>query len=71
VGQQTGGTGNVKARLHRAFANAEFLQRFEHVRVCHISTSESDHCLVLAELRESLNGVRQRRPKQFRYENVW
>jgi hypothetical protein len=62
---------NVKARLDRALANADFLQRFEHVRVRHISTVESDHCLVLAELREKLVLGCRRGPKQFRYENVW
>jgi endonuclease/exonuclease/phosphatase family metal-dependent hydrolase len=64
------GQANVKARLDRALANEEFRQRYEHTSVRHISTTESDHCLVLAEFRESLNGVRLR-PKQFRYENVW
>jgi hypothetical protein len=64
------GQANVKARLDRAFANAGFLQRFEHARVRHIVTVESDHCMVLMEQRGNLNQVR-RGPKQFRYENVW
>jgi hypothetical protein len=34
------------------------LQRFEHVRVRHICTAESDHCMVLAELRENLRQSR-------------
>jgi hypothetical protein len=64
------GNANVKACLDRALANEEFLHRYEHTSVCHISTTESDHCLVLAEFKESLDGVWQRL-KQFKYENVW
>ncbi|XP_071685355.1 uncharacterized protein [Lolium perenne] len=63
------GQANVKSCLDRALENEEFLQRYEHISVRHISTTESDHCLVLAEFRKTLNGVRPR-PKQLRYENV-
>jgi endonuclease/exonuclease/phosphatase family metal-dependent hydrolase len=34
------GDSNVKARLDRAFANAEFLSHFEHTRVRHIVSTE-------------------------------
>jgi hypothetical protein len=65
------GLANVKARLDRALANEEFLQKFEHARVRHICTSESDHCMVLVELRGNLNNTWQGGTKQFWYENVW
>ena len=47
------GAANVKARLDRSLANAEFLQLFAFARVKHISSTESDHCYVLTELRQS------------------
>jgi hypothetical protein len=65
------GPSNVKARLDRGLANADFLQRFEHVRVRHICTAESDHCMVLVELRENLRQPQSGGAKQFRYVNVW
>ena len=65
------GDANVKARLDRGFANAEFMYRFEHTWVRHISFAESDHCLVLVEPRDQLNSQSRRQPKSFRYENVW
>jgi predicted RNA binding protein with dsRBD fold (UPF0201 family) len=68
---QQSGDQNVKARIDRAFANNAFMARFEHVRVRHIVSMESDHCFVLAELRENLADHRPRGAKLFRYENVW
>jgi hypothetical protein len=65
------GDQNIKARLDRAFANSAFLARFEHTRVRHIVSTESDHCFVLAELCENLNDRTPRGARQFRYENVW
>src|SRR5207244_88176 len=65
------GGANVKARLDRALANAEFLTRFEHSRVRHIVSTESDHCFVLVELREESTEQSYRGGKQFRYENMW
>jgi hypothetical protein len=65
------GDANVKARLDRAFANSSFLARFEHTRVRHVVSLESDHCFVVVELRERLSEQRFRGVKQFRYENVW
>ena len=60
---------NVKARLDRAFANEEFRQLFQHIRVRHLPSVESDHCFVVAEAMETLS-QRPRSKKQFRYENV-
>jgi hypothetical protein len=57
--------------LDRAFGNSKFLTRFEHTRVRHIVSTESDHCFVLVELREQLSEHRPRGAKPFRYENVW
>jgi hypothetical protein len=37
------------------FANSAFLALFEHTRVRYIASMESDHCFVLAELRERLS----------------
>ena len=50
---QAGGA-NVKARLDRAFANETFRQLFQHIRIRHIPSVESDHCFVIAEIKESL-----------------
>lgn len=52
---QQQGDNNVKARLDRGLASPEFLQRFEHTRVRHLSAIESDHCFVLVEICEHLN----------------
>ena len=41
------GEANVKSRLDRALANSELLAQFEHTRVRHIVSTESDHCLSL------------------------
>jgi hypothetical protein len=45
---------NVKARLDSALANPEFLQRFEHTHVRHLSSIESDHCFVVLQIHEHL-----------------
>ena len=60
----------MKARLDHAFANEEFRQQFQHIRVRHLSSVESDHCFVLAEIKETVSS-RSHAKKQFRYENVW
>ena len=44
------GEANVKARIDQAFANTDFLNYFEHARVRHISSIESDHCFVLVDM---------------------
>lgn len=54
------GDANVKARLDRAFANEEFRQRFEHIRVRHVCALESDHCFVVAEFRNHAFSQRSR-----------
>ncbi|KAM0866346.1 hypothetical protein ACQ4PT_042693 [Festuca glaucescens] len=65
------GESNVKARLDRAFGNAEFLNKFEYTSVRHIVTTESDHCFLSVNLREHMVEDRGRGARQFRYENVW
>ena len=65
------GDANVKARLDRAFANASFLDLFEFMSVKHISSTTSDHCYVLAELKVEQARAWPRAAKSFRYENVW
>lgn len=64
------GEANVNARLDRAFANEEFRQHFQHIRIRHLPSVESDHCFVVAEIKENMPNM-SRAKKQFRYENVW
>jgi hypothetical protein len=65
------GDANVKARLDRAFGNEAFLSKFENTKVRHVVTTESDHCVLLVELRSGMADRNGRSGKQFRYENVW
>lgn len=65
------GNMNVKARLDRAFLNQRFLDLFEFSSVKHISSVESDHCFVLAELKATMATGWSRAQRTFRYENVW
>ncbi|KAG2583695.1 hypothetical protein PVAP13_6KG193318 [Panicum virgatum] len=67
------GDRNVKVRLDRALGDDAFLASLGESEVHHIPLTESDHCGVLVEVRErvlvSRNG--RRKPKPFRYENMW
>ena len=65
------GDANVKARLDRALANPSFLSLFEFSSVKHISSTVSDHCYVLTEMRKSPVSSWPRSQRSFRYENVW
>lgn len=65
------GVVNVKAHLDRAFANEPFRQKYDHIRVCHVSAVESDHCFIIVELQEHVHAHGVCRPNQFWYENVW
>jgi hypothetical protein len=65
------GESNVKSRLDRAFGNEGLMAKFEHIKVRHIITTESDHCFVKVELRELMTDERSSGRRQFRYENVW
>ena len=65
------GDSNVKARLDRALANHEFMQLFEYTCVKHISSTASDHCYVVAELRRDQPNKWHVGHRPFRYENVW
>jgi hypothetical protein len=61
---------NIKVRLDRGFANAEFFNLFQSIRVWHIQTTESDHCCLLLDCRRG-GSARSRRKRAFRYENMW
>ena len=65
------GDANVKARLDRAFANEDFRQIFEYVKVRHICSVESDHCFVLTDFRHQAPSNGSHTSKPFRYENIW
>lgn len=65
------GDANLEARLDRAFGNMDLIHMFAQTRVRHISTTESDHCFVMVDLRECVADERTRGAKQFRYEDVW
>lgn len=65
------GNANVKARLDRALVNQSFLSLFEYSSVKHISSTASDHCYVLAELKSISANAWPRGQHSFRYENVW
>ena len=65
------GRANVKARLDRVLGNGDFLSLYAYTFVKHISSTASDHCYVLAELRTVQARGGQRGPRQFRYKNVW
>jgi hypothetical protein len=61
---------NIKVRLDRGFANAEFFNLFQSIRVWHIQTTVSDHCCLLLDCRRG-GSARSRRKHQFLYENMW
>lgn len=65
------GASNVKARLDRALANNEFMQLFEYTCVKHISSTASDHCYILAELRSNAPNRWPASRRPFRYANIW
>ena len=64
------GNANVKARLDRVLANQTFLSLFEYSSVRHISSTESDHCYVLTELKYESANTWPRGQHSSRYENV-
>ena len=64
------GLANVKARIDRALGNEGLLNLFQVVQVKHISTLESDHCLIMTELRKHIYHKPAGR-RTFRYEDVW
>ena len=65
---------NVKARLDRALGDEKFLEVLSDSVVQHIPLAESDHCVLLVEVKERTHDRcrrRQRKMKPFRYENMW
>lgn len=65
-----GGTHNIKVRLNRGFANAAFANLFNHIKVCHEQTVQSDHCCLVIECNRYKQNKGKRR-KNFKYENMW
>lgn len=63
------GDANIKVRLDRGLATADFLDLFHSVKVWHVQTTESDHCCLVLECSQGGRGRRRR--KGFRYENMW
>lgn len=64
---------NVKVRLDRALGDCKFMDRLGGSEVFHLPLTESDHAGLLVEVRNSEPVARAggRRPKPFRYENMW
>jgi hypothetical protein len=65
---------NVKARLDQAFGDNMFLDVMGGSEVFHVPLAETDHCGILVEVREKRPPGRRRgrrKPKPFRYENMW
>lgn len=67
------GNRNVKARLDRALGDTRFMLEMGQSEVFHIPLAESDHAGLLVEVRERVTAGRRgrRKPKPFRYENMW
>lgn len=61
---------NVKARLDRAFGDDKFLRVMGDTKVAHVQLAKSDHAALTLEIKEA-EGNRRRKPKPFRYENMW
>jgi len=61
---------NVKVRLDRGLANADFLNLFNIVKVWHVQTTELDHCCLILECSHVVQR-RNRKKCLFRYENMW
>lgn len=62
------GSKNVRVRLDRGVANSEWIYRFSDTSVTHLSSSQSDHKVLLS----THGGNRQDRPRKiFRYEIMW
>ena len=64
-------TGNVKARLDRAFAKEALLNMFAHVLVREVVAAEYNHCFVMGDLQFRAGNSNMKGPKPFRHEDVW
>jgi hypothetical protein len=62
---------NVKVKIDRDFGDITLMQMFPIIKVHHIDLVESDHCLVVAELRIHQAPHMRRSARSFRYEDVW
>jgi hypothetical protein len=65
------GLANVKARIDRDFGDITLMQMFPIIKFRHIDLVESDHCLVVAELRIHQAPHMRRSARSFRYKDVW
>ena len=61
---------SVWARLDRALANEEWMRKFANARVVHISTIESDHCMLCLQWGHDTRN-RMNTGKLFRFEAMW
>ncbi|KAM0903186.1 hypothetical protein ACQ4PT_018814 [Festuca glaucescens] len=64
---------NIKVRLDRALGDHKFMAELGETEVFHLPLTESDHCALLVEVRQRAAGSsrKSRKPKPFRYENMW
>ena len=67
------GDRNVKVRLDRALGDSRFMAELGDSEVFHLPLAESDHAGLLVEVRQRETSDRwsRKRPKPFRYENMW
>lgn len=63
------GENNIKVRLDKGLACSAFMNMFRDIKVCHVQTTESDHCMVIECTNRTSRRGRGRR--RFRYENMW
>lgn len=64
---------NVKEQLDQALGGKKFMMEMGASEVYHIPLVESDHASLLVEVRRRDPAARRdkRKPKPFRYENMW
>lgn len=61
---------SVWARLDCALANEEWMRKFANAKVVHISSIESDHCMLCLQWGRDTS-LRMRQGKLFRFEAMW
>ncbi|KAL0313474.1 UNVERIFIED_CONTAM: hypothetical protein Sradi_5746700 [Sesamum radiatum] len=61
----------VRARLDRAVANQAWIDRFPRYTVNHIGTCQSDHKMVIVDMKPRGSQQRRRRNTQFRFDARW
>lgn len=58
---------NIKTRIDRAHANADWVSLFPDTKIYHLPRIYSDHCPILIKTDTTLI----RGPKPFRFESMW